>query len=239
MSWKLCFKLRYTQVFSGLPFLCPVLCSRCPIMAVPGWHHSSGMEVCFDSFHFYSPRPLARAHARPCLSPDWMALCQPATTIALICSSFFHCPSPCVYIPIPLSSSNFTYSHSKSFTSLVYTHYYVNTKHHFNEAIYRFFFPEGSAQFASLKCHLEDCFSSWRNDLCDCPVGNYSSSYLFHGDKRRTKRAHEFGECCVVLINFQPPPPSMCASFHVSESLEQVVLVHTHTVRQNDWCDYQ
>lgn len=61
-------------------------------------------------FHSYPPRPFARAHARPRSSPDWMALCQPATAIALICSSSPRCPSPCVYTSVPLSSLGSTHS---------------------------------------------------------------------------------------------------------------------------------
>lgn len=49
--------------------------------------------------------PFAHAHARPRSSPDWMAPCQPATAIALICSSSCSCPSPSIYISIPLSFS--------------------------------------------------------------------------------------------------------------------------------------
>lgn len=87
-------------------FSVPILLFACRyIEPVPRWHQGSSMEVCFASTsHSYSLRPFAHAHARPRSSPDWMALCQPATVIVLICSSSLRCPSPCVYISIPLSS---------------------------------------------------------------------------------------------------------------------------------------
>lgn len=58
---------------------------HCACAKVAPWQHYGSLFLFF--FHSYSPRPFAHAHARPRSSPDWMALCQPATAIALICSS--------------------------------------------------------------------------------------------------------------------------------------------------------
>lgn len=87
----------------------PYACAR-----VAPWYQYGGLFPFL--FQSYSPRPFAHAHARPRSSPDWMALCQPATAIVLICSSSLCCPSPCLYISIPLSSPYFVHSLSESFS---------------------------------------------------------------------------------------------------------------------------
>lgn len=121
-------------------FPLPVLLFSCrSIEPVPRWHQGSFMEVCFASTsHSYSPHPLAHAHARPRSSPDWMALCQPATVIVLICSSSLRCPSPCVYIWIPLSSPYSIHSLFSIISPLCikYIYIYLYTQHY----MYKFWF---------------------------------------------------------------------------------------------------
>lgn len=171
-------------------FPLPVLLFSCrSIEPVPRWHQGSFMEVCFASTsHSYSPHPFAHAHARPRSSPDWMALCQPATVIVLICSSSLRCPSPCVYIWIPLSSPY-------SIHSLFLNNLYIYIR---NITYTTFDFFLCMLQIVCLCFHLGDFFfGTWRNALSDWPVGNYCSTNLFHREKRRkTKRALSLEKAC-------------------------------------------
>lgn len=82
---------------------------------VPRWHHRGGMDERVSPTSILillAPSPVPMPAPRS--SPDWMALCQPATAIALICSSSPRCPSPCAYTSVPLSSLG-----SYSFTVLI------------------------------------------------------------------------------------------------------------------------
>lgn len=138
--------LRCPLIFSISSFSLPVMLfvsPHCACAKVALWQQYGGLFLFL--FHSYSPRPFAHAHARPRSSPDWMALCQPATAIALICSSSLRCPSPCLYISIPLSSPHFIHPLCESFTLCVRikccvcicTQYYLNdayTTFHFLNA---------------------------------------------------------------------------------------------------------
>lgn len=81
----------------------PLALSPCQRSSMAPWQWCGALFL--HHFLSYSRRPFAHARARPRSSPDWMARCQPATAIALICSSSCSCPSPCIYISIPLSFS--------------------------------------------------------------------------------------------------------------------------------------
>lgn len=106
--WRLNPSVRPVFFFFYHPHACPILhfSSRCARANADAWHHGAGVELSSSTTSFLIPiAPFAHARARPRSSPDWMAPCQPATAIALICSSSCSCPSPCIYISIPLSFS--------------------------------------------------------------------------------------------------------------------------------------
>lgn len=192
------------------------------------WQHYGSLVLFF--FHSYSPRPFADAHARPRSSPDWMALCQPATAIALICSSSlplslrFH-PSlfPSFHSPV---SESFTVASLCIKCLCVYT----NAQHYLADA-HTTFPPLHIVAFCS---HVEAFFWNLTESLCDCPLGNYCSGYLFHRDElRKTKRALSLDKACVVLINFHQPP-SCVLHFTSLRGLFQAVALHTPTIQQHD-----
>lgn len=133
-----------------------------------------------------------------------MALCQPATAIALICSSSLRCPSPWVYIAIPLSSLYSIHSLFTTFPLCVQNVAFVYNAYH---CTYNFLSLVCVRQIVGLCFNVGDFFGTWRNALSDWPVGNYCGTNLFHRDKRRkTKRALSLEKACVVLINFYQPP---------------------------------
>lgn len=123
---------------------------------VPRWHHCGGMDERVSPTSILillAPSPVPMPAPRS--SPDWMARCQPATAIALICSSSPRCPSPCVYTSVPLSSLGFY-----SFTVLIVCRRRAKLLRLFLNALLCTFAlsPECIVRFIALCFHLGRCF---------------------------------------------------------------------------------
>lgn len=119
---------------------------------VPRWHHCGGMDERVSPTSILillAPSPVPMPAPRS--SPDWMALCQPATAIALICSSSPRCPSPCVYTSVPLSALGFY-----SFTVLIVCRRRAKLLRLFLNALLCTFAlsPERTVRFIALCFHL-------------------------------------------------------------------------------------
>lgn len=180
--------------FSHLPFLCPVSCSLRPIMPVPRYHHGSSMEVCFSSSFILilllAPFPMPMPAPAQVLT-GWHCANLPPPSLSFVAH-------PSVALP-PVSSFP-----SLSFPLISFI-YFLTKKKNASHCMEHFMCWTSSyaqdhfrhTNFSFLKVTLQifaviwkTFFGTWRNALSGCPVGNYSSTHLFHWDKRRrTKRA--------------------------------------------------
>lgn len=215
----LCSAIRW--YFSHLPFLCPVSCSLRPIMPVPRCHHGSSMEVCFSSSFILilllAPFPMPMPAPAQVLT-GWHCANLPPPSLSFVAHPSVALPPVSSFPSLSFPLISFIYFLTKKNTASGCMQHFICCT-----AIYEQDYFTDIETFHSLKSLCKSLlsferlfFGTWRNALSDCPVGNYSSTHLFHWDKRRrTKRAPSLQRACAVLINFNQPP-IMCVSLHIS-----------------------